>query len=84
MVPGRKSNPKYFLTIARHYGVLPKDCLHVGDTQIDQYALDAGVPVIIIPTKYSRHIAFDPRCRILKSIGALPSVLRFSQSRNDE
>lgn len=79
MVPKRKSNPEYFLTIARHYGVAPQECLHIGDTQTDQYALQAGVPVIIIPTKYSRHITFDPRCRILESIEELPGVLRSSR-----
>lgn len=75
MVPNRKSNPEYFLTIARHYGVSPQECVHIGDTQTDQSALNAGVPVIIIPTKYSRHITFDPRCRIVESIEELPRIL---------
>jgi len=78
MVSRRKSNPEYFLTIARHYEVSPQECIHIGDTQVDQHALDASVPVIIIPTKYSRHITFDPRCRIVKSIKDLPGVLGLS------
>lgn len=75
MVPNRKSNPEYFYTIARHFSVSPGECLHVGDTIIDQNALKAGTPVVIIPTRYSRHIAFDPRCRILDSIDQLPHML---------
>gem|GEM_PF-3496493 len=84
MVPNRKSNPEYFFTIAKHYGVLPQDCLHVGDTQIDQNALNAGVPVAIIPTRFSRHITFDPRCHILKSMKELPELLLHSKRRNGE
>jgi len=74
-VPQRKNNPEYFFTIARHFGVSPEECLHVGDSLYDQQALKAGVPVVIIPTKFSRHCAFDPRCQILESIEELPSVL---------
>ena len=76
MVPGRKSNPAYFQTIADHYDVPPSHCLHVGDTEIDEQTLDAGVPVAIIPTKYSKHITFDPRCHMLESIRELPLLLR--------
>ena len=76
MVPGRKSNPAYFQTIADFYDVPLSHCLHVGDTEIDQQALHAGVPVAIIPTKYSKHITFDPRCHMLESIRELPLLLR--------
>lgn len=78
MVPGRKSNPAYFQTIAEYYDVPLSHCLHVGDTEIDQQALHAGVPVAIIPTKYSQHIAFDPRCHMLQSIRELPLLLKES------
>ncbi|MDD4287513.1 MAG: HAD hydrolase-like protein [Candidatus Peribacteraceae bacterium] len=81
LVKGRKSNPEYFRTIMRHYGVSPQECLHVGDTPTDQNALRAGIPVIIIPTDYSRHFTFDPRCRIVASIGDLPGILARSQER---
>lgn len=75
LVEGRKSNPEYFSLIARHYGISTSECLHIGDTLTDQRALDAGVPIVIIPTKYSAHIAFDPRCHLLKKISDLPDFL---------
>lgn len=74
-VPRRKDNPEYFFTIAKHFGVSPEECLHVGDSLYDQQALKAGVPVVIIPTKFSGRMTFDPRCRILDSIDQLPQLL---------
>lgn len=76
LVPGRKSNPAYFYAIANHYGVRPNECLHVGDTLTDQYALQAGLPVAIVPTKYSKYLTFDPRCHMLQSIESLPLIFK--------
>lgn len=76
LVEGRKSNPAYFRTIAAHFGVQPEQCLHVGDTPIDQQALAAGVPVVIIPTRYTARLSFDPRCVVLENITALPAYLK--------
>lgn len=75
LVEGRKGNPQYFQSIAKHYGVSPEECLHIGDTLTDQLALKAGVPVVIIPTKYSSHVTFDPRCSVLSNIEELPAFL---------
>lgn len=75
LVEGRKGNPEYFSLIAKHYGVPPGECLHVGDTLTDQSALAAGMSVVIIPTKYSMHLSFDPRCHVLKKIEELPTLL---------
>ena len=75
LVEGRKSNPAYFHAIARHFGVEPGECLHVGDAPYDQQALTAGVPVVIIPTRYTAQSPVDPRCTVLKSLDALPLFL---------
>jgi len=76
LVEGKKGNPEYFHTIARHFNVQPEECLHIGDNQHDQHGLAAGVHVAIIPTKYSSHIAFDPRCHTLDSIKDIPDIIR--------
>jgi len=68
LVEGRKGNPEYFHTIANHFGVLPQECLHIGDSIYDQHGIAAGVNVAIIPTKYSSHTTFDRRCHILDNI----------------
>lgn len=81
LVKGRKNNPAYFHTIATHYRVKPQECLHVGDNLIDQLALQAGVSVAIIPTPYSKHLSFDPRCHLLKNIKSLPLLLKRKFSR---
>ncbi|MDO8658459.1 MAG: HAD family phosphatase [Candidatus Levybacteria bacterium] len=75
LVKGRKSNPAYFRAITDFYGVKPNECLHVGDNLIDQYALNAHMHVVIIPTKYSKYLSFDSRCHILKNIKLLPRLL---------
>ncbi|MEK7092004.1 MAG: HAD family phosphatase, partial [Patescibacteria group bacterium] len=76
LVPGRKSNPAYFYAIANHYGVKPSECLHIGDSLVDQYAFRAGMQVAIIQTPYFKYLSFDPRCHILKSIESLPLLLK--------
>ena len=76
LVEGRKSNPAYFHTIARHFGVEPGECLHVGDAPYDQQALAAGVPVVIIPTRFTAQQSFDPRCIVLKNVAELPEFLK--------
>lgn len=75
LVHRRKSNPNYFLSIANYYKVKPNECLHIGDNLIDQQALNAGVFVAIIPTRYSKDFSFDSRCHLLKNIGLLPRFL---------
>ena len=75
LVEGRKRNPKYFHTIANYFGVSPQECLHIGDNLHDQYGLAAGVNVAIIPTSYSSHITFDPRCHMLESISDVPKLI---------
>ncbi|MBU0458609.1 HAD family phosphatase [Patescibacteria group bacterium] len=75
LVEGKKSNPEYFYTIANHFGVLPQECLHIGDNLYDQNGLAAGVNVAIIPTKYSTHIDFDQRCHMLNSISDIPELI---------
>lgn len=75
LVEGKKSNPEYFHTIANHFGVLPQECLHIGDNLYDQNGLAAGVNVAIIPTKYSSHITFDKRCHMLRSITEVPKLI---------
>jgi len=76
LVPGRKGNPEYFYAIADYYRVKPNECLHVGDTLTDQYALQAGVSVAIVPTQFSKYLSFDPRCHMLESIELLPLLLK--------
>ena len=75
LVEGRKSNPEYFRAIARHFGVHPKECLHIGDSPHDQHGLAAGVNVAIIPTKYSSHITFDLRCHMLGGMRDVPKLV---------
>ena len=75
LVEGRKRNPEYFHAIARHFGVQPDECLHIGDSPYDQHALAAGVNVAIIPTKYSSHIKFDPRCHVLHGMIGVPKLI---------
>lgn len=75
LTEGRKGNPEYFRTIARHFGVRPEECLHVGDNHHDQHGLAAGMNVAIISTKYSSHITFDPRCHILAGIRDVPTLV---------
>lgn len=44
-----KPNPDYYRDIAKRIGVLPKDCLMVGnDTSDDMSALDAGMSVFLL------------------------------------
>lgn len=75
LVEGKKGNPEYFHVIAKHFGVLPGECLHIGDNLYDQNGLAAGVNVAIIPTKYSSHITFDQRCYMLGSITDVPQLI---------
>lgn len=75
LAEGRKSNPEYFRTITQHFGVEPEECLHIGDNLHDQHGLAAGVNVAIIPTKYSSHITFDPRCHMLEGIRDVPKLV---------
>jgi len=75
LAEGRKSNPEYFHIIAKHLGVLPQECLHIGDNLHDQHGLAADVNVAIIPTKYSSHITFDQRCHMLDSITDVPKLI---------
>lgn len=82
LVEGRKGNPEYFRTIARHFGVEPEECLHIGDNPLDQHGLAAGVNVAIIPTKYSFHITFDPRCHVLEGVRNVPKLVSDLSSAN--
>ncbi len=76
LTEGRKGNPAYFRAIARHFGVEPGECLHIGDNPHDQHGLAAGVNVAIIPTKYSSHVAFDPRCHMLEGLKDVPQLVK--------
>lgn len=75
LVLNRKSNPDYFLHIAKLFKAKPEECLMVGDSVYDTGALMAGCKVIIIPSKFTKYCTFDDKCLILNNLKELPQVL---------
>jgi beta-phosphoglucomutase-like phosphatase (HAD superfamily) len=83
LVPNRKSNPDYFRQIAEFFKVKPKECLMVGDSMFDADATKAGCSVVIIPSKFTKHCAFDKKCTILSDIKKLPGFLEDTSTRGN-
>ena len=73
-----KPHPEVFLLALKHLSVLPHTTIILEDAPKGiRAALDAGIPVVAVPTPWTRHCAFDGAALVVDSLEEL-SVTRLN------